>query len=159
MVQQRIEQAQVRRRDLDLCHGGNLLSALHGSRDGREGNGLPACQRRTQGLLHGGLAFPGRQLQNLQVFTHGPLVRVLSAQRVIRHAKMTRGEQVLAVHVVREGTRLADQRVDDVPIVDRVLAAAAQPRHALHDLARVPHFHLLHTQHHLHLLAYQAAVD
>jgi hypothetical protein len=157
-VQQRIEQLQVRRLDLDLRHGGNLLRAFHGSFDGREGKFIASRQRHAQGVLHGGFAFPGRQLQNLQVFTDGPLVRVPAAQGIVRQAKMTAGEQVLPVHVVREGARLADQRVDDVPVIDVMLAAPAQPRHALHFLARVPHLHLLHTNHHVHGLADQAAM-
>jgi len=158
MVQQRIEQLQVRRLDLDLCHDGNLPSVFHGSFDGREGKIVTSRQCHTQGVLHGGLAFPGRQLQDLQVFTDGPLVGVLAAQGIVRHAKITAGEQVLPVHVVREGARLADQRVDDVPVIDGMLAGPAQPRHALHFPARVPHLHLLDANHHVHLLADQAAM-
>jgi hypothetical protein len=158
MVQQGIEQPQVRRRNLDLRHGGNLLNALHYGLDRRQRNGLASHQRHPQGVLHRGLALLGRQLQNLQVFTHGPLPRVLAAQGIVGHAKMTRGEEVLTVHVVLERARLADQRVDDMPIIDGMLVAPAQTRHRLHFLARVPHFHVLHADHHIHLLADQAAM-
>jgi len=72
---------------------------------------------------------------------------------------MARGEQVLVVLVVGKGARLADQRVDDVPVVDGMLAGAGQPRHALNQDARVPHLHFLHADHHVHLAADQAAVD
>jgi hypothetical protein len=109
MVQQRIEHLQVRRLDLDLCHGGNLLRVLHGGLDGRERKFVTSRQCHPQGVLHGGFVFPGRQLQDFQVFTDGPLVGVLAAQGIVCHAKMTGGEQVLAVPVVRERARLADQ--------------------------------------------------
>ena len=149
---------QVRRLDLDLGHGGNLLRALHRGLDGRERKFVASRQRHTQGVLYGGLAFPGRQLQDLQVFTDRPLVCVLAAQRVVSHAKMTRGEQVLTIHVIHERARLAYQRVDDVAVIDGMLAGPAQPRHALHFLARVPHFHMLDANHYVHLLTDQAAM-
>ena len=158
MVQQRIEHLQVRRLDLDLCHGGNLLRVLYGGRDGRKRKFVISRQCHTQGVLHGGLAFPGRQLQDLQVFTDGPLVGVLATQGIVCHAKMTGGEQVLPVPVVRERARLADQRVDDVAVIDGMLAGPAQPRHALHFPARVPHLDVLDTNHHVHRLADQAAM-
>ena len=159
VVQQAIKHAQVRRLHLDLRDGGDLLGTFHGGLDGRKRDRFAAGQRRPQGILHGRLAFPGRQLQKFQVFPHGPLVRVLPAQRVVRHAEMARGEQILMVLVVGEGARLADQRVDDVPVVDGVLADARQPRHALDHDAGVPYLHLLHADHHVHLPADQAAVD
>jgi hypothetical protein len=158
MVQQQIEHAQVRRLDLDLSHGGDLLRTLHRSLDGREGDLLAAGQGRPQGVLDGGLAFPGRPLQDSQVLPRRRLLGMRAAQRVVRHAKMARGEQVLAIHVLGKRAGLADQRVDDVPVVDRMFAGPRQTRHALDKDARMPHLHLLDADHHVHLLADQAAV-
>ncbi len=84
---------------------------------------------------------------------------MVPAQRIVRHPKMARGEQVLVIHVVGEGARLADQRVDDVPVVDRVFPGTGQPRHALDQDARVPHLHFLDADHDVHLLPNQAAGD
>lgn len=159
MVQQHIKQSQVRRLHLDLRDGRNLLGTLHGGLDGRKRNLLAAVQGGPQSVLYAGLAFPGRQLQDLQVLPRGPLVRVLPAQGVVRHAKMARGEQVLVVPVVGEGARFADQRVDDVPVVDGVLADPRQPRHALHQDVPVPDLHFLDPNHHVHIPPDQAAVD
>ncbi len=159
VVQQGIEQAQVRRFDLDLRHGGDLLRSLYGGLDGRKGKIFIAAQGRPQGILHGGLALAGRQLQDPQVLPRRRLLRVLAAQRIVGHAKMAGGEQVLAIDVVGKGAGLADQRVDDVPIVDGVLAGPRQPRHALDDDARVPHRHLLQADHDVHLPTDQAAGD
>jgi hypothetical protein len=72
---------------------------------------------------------------------------------------MARGEQILAIDVLGKGPGLADQRVDDVPVIDGVLARTRQPRHALDHDARMPHLHLLDADHHLHLPADQPAGD
>lgn len=164
MVQQGIKRPQVRRLHLDRRGGGDLLGRLHGGLDGRvrdrQRSRLPvAAEGRAQGVLHRGLAIPRRQVQDLQVLRRGPLLRVSPAQRVVRHAKVARGEQVFMVLVVGEGARLADQRVDDMAVVDGVLADARQPRHALDQHAGVPDFHFLDANHHVHVVADQAAVD
>lgn len=159
MVQQHIKQSQVRRLHLDLRDGGDLLRTLHRGLDGRKRNLLVTVQGGPQNVLHAGLGFPGRQLQDLQVLPRGPLVRVLPTQGVIRHAKMAAGKQVFVVPVVGERPRLADQRVNDVPVVDGVLADPRQPRHTLHQDVPVPDRHLLDPNHHVHLLTDQAAVD
>lgn len=170
MVQQNIKRPQVRRLHLDLREGGGLLGRLHGGRNGRVRDrrgghhacmvGLPvAAESRAQGVLHRHLAVPRRQMQDLQVLLRGVLLRVLPAQRVVGHAEVARGEQVFMVLVVGESPRLADQRVDDVAIVDGVLADARQSRHALDQRAGVPDFHFLDADHHVHLVADQAAVD
>ncbi len=78
-------------------------------------------------------------------------------QHVVRDPERGRREQVVPVPVRRERTRLADQPVDHVPVVDPVLAPTTQPRHPLHDLLRVPHLHVLGVQAHLDPLADQSA--
>jgi hypothetical protein len=164
MVQQGIKRLQVRRLHLDLREGGDLLGRLHSSLDGRirDRGGTPlrvAAKRRSQGILHRGLAVPRRQVQDLQVLRRCPLLRVLPAEGVVSHAEVARGKQILMVLVVGEGARLADQRVDDMAVVDGVLADARQPRHALHEHAGVPHFHLLDANHHVDRVTDQTAVD
>ena len=61
-----------------------------------------------------------------------------SLQRVVGHAEPAGGEQVLAVAVVLERAGLAHQPVDDVPVVDPMLAPAPQPRQSLRPAAGVP---------------------
>jgi hypothetical protein len=78
-------------------------------------------------------------------------------QHVVGDAERRRREQVVAVPVRRERTRLADQPVDHVPVVDPVLAPAPQPRHPLHHLLPVPHLHVLGVQAHLDPLPDQPA--
>ena len=74
-------------------------------------------------------------MQNLPG-TPWPPAAARFTQHVVGHAEAAGGEQVLPVAVVGERSRLAHQPVDDVPVVDPVLAASTQPRQLLHLLAR-----------------------
>jgi hypothetical protein len=95
-------------------------------------------------------------VQDAQIFTVG-IGRPLLDQRIVSHAKMARGEQFLAIAIVSEGAGLAHQPVDDVPIVDAMFVASAQPRQVLDLLLRVPHFKVFHEEANLDLFADQPA--
>jgi hypothetical protein len=95
-------------------------------------------------------------VQDAQIFTVG-IARPLLDQRIVSHAKMARGEQLLTIAVVSEGAGLAHQPVDDVPIVDAMLVPSAQPRQMLDLLLRVPHFKVFHEEADLDLFADQPA--
>jgi hypothetical protein len=68
-------------------------------------------------------------------------------------------EQILAIPVIGERARLADQRVDDVPVVHRVLVPTDQTRQRVHQLIRIPHLDTVGEQASLDGLTNQAAVD
>jgi hypothetical protein len=90
-----------------------------------------ACAEQLfQDDLDPGLALPRGQVQDAQVLLGRPL-RLLLDQPVIDEAEATGGEQVVAVAVVGKRPRLAHQPVDDVPVVDAVVAPATQARQAL----------------------------
>jgi hypothetical protein len=74
-------------------------------------------------------------------------------------AEPTGREQILTVAVVREGPRLTHQRVDDVPVVHRVLISTHQPRQRVHESIRVPHLDTLGEQSGLDHLADQPTVN
>jgi hypothetical protein len=76
-------------------------------------------------------------VQDLQILL-GRTLRLLRQQPVIGQAEAARREQIIAVAVVGEGARLAHQPVDDMPVLDAMLAAAAQARQAFHLLLGVP---------------------
>lgn len=78
-------------------------------------------------------------------------------QHVVGDPERGRREQIVPVPVRRERTRLADQPVDHVPVVDPVLPATTQPRHPVHHLLRVPHLHRLGVQAYLDPLTDQPA--
>ncbi len=50
------------------------------------------------------------------------------AQRVVGHPKAARGEEVVAVAIVFQRPRLANQPVDHVPVVDVVFLRPAESR-------------------------------
>jgi len=116
-------------------------------------------QQTTEGVIHRRFAVAGSMLQNLQISAAGHLGRVLVPQPIIGHPKAAVGEQILAIAVVLKRARLADQLVDDVPIVDRVLVAAHQPRQCVDVNARIPELHAVGVQPGFDFLADQPAVD
>jgi len=67
------------------------------------------------------------------------------------------GKQLVPVAIIGEGPRLADQPVDDVPVIDALLATATQARHLVSQLLGIPHLNHLGVQARLHLLADQPA--
>ena len=86
---------------------------------------------KPQRVLHRVLAFVSREFEDFQVFPHRNLLAVSIAQRVVGDPKMAGREHVFAVLVVLERTRLTNQRVDHVAVVDRESADPDQPRHPL----------------------------
>ena len=68
-------------------------------------------------------------MQNAHVVQIG-LVGSFGQQCIVGTAELQRGEERLAEHVAAEGAGLANQRMDDVTVVDPVVIA---PHQALHD--------------------------
>jgi hypothetical protein len=98
-----------------------------------------------QNALDPRFALPGRQVQDAQVLLGRPL-RLLLDQPVIHQPKATRREQVVAVAVVGERPRLAHQPVDDVPVLDAMLAPTAQPGQAFDQALGIPDLEVLRVQ-------------
>jgi hypothetical protein len=157
IVKQRIEMREVRQLNVEFGYRRRLLVLLDGQphRCGRDRP--PLRDGDPQSVLHRVLAVPRRQLQDFQVFADGYLGAVSPTQLIVGHAEVAGGEQVLVVLIVLERTGLADQRVDHVAVVDRVLTAAGETRHPLHLGARVPDLEVVSVDHDVHLVADQAA--
>jgi hypothetical protein len=97
-------------------------------------------------------------LKDLQVVLGAePLVAAV-AEPVECQAEPGRREQVVAVGVVRERARFADERVDDVPVVHRRPVPADQPRQRVDVCVRVPDLDPVGEQPGLDPLADQPAV-
>lgn len=90
-----------------------------------------------QRRLHLRLALAGGQVQDPQVLLGRPF-RLPLGQEVIGHAEAAGGEQIGLVAVVGKRPRFANQPVDDVPVVDAVLAPPPQPGQVRHPLLGVP---------------------
>lgn len=101
----------------------------------------------------------GRVLQDFQVrLRSGPFV-VFLAETIVSQAKSGRGKQVFAIGVVRERTRLADQRIDDVPVVDCMAVPAHQSWQSVHLPIRKPNLDPIGEEPGFDLFANQPAVD
>lgn len=118
---------------------------------------LLAVDQHAQRLLDTRFALVRRQMQNLQILPISPRRQRL-VEQVVGQAEATAGEQLLAVAIICQRSRLADQRVDHMPVIDVPLAATVQPRQRGHLLLGVPHFQMLQVDAHLDPLADQSAV-
>jgi len=124
---------------MDVRDRGNATRIPHEFADTFDIEGLFGRQQMTQRVGHRVLAFLGGKLQDLHVPFVGNAFRMSRPQIVPRHPKAARGKHLFAESVVGERTRLADERIDDVPIVDRCQMLADQPRHRLNRLAVMSH--------------------
>jgi hypothetical protein len=95
-------------------------------------------------------------VEDAQVLLRRPL-RLLFEQQIVGQAEATGGEQVGPVTVVGERPRLPHQPVDDVPVLDVVLAPTPQPGEPLDAALGVPDLDLLRIDAGLDLLADQPA--
>ena len=93
----------------------------------RPAHGPLLVEQSPQYGLDTAFALMGRQLQDAEVLLGGPL-RLLLLQQIVSEAKAAGGEQVGPVAVIGKGSRLADQPVDEVSVLDLVLALAPQTR-------------------------------
>lgn len=126
-----------------LSHGGRIHTAVF-------------IQQVHQHRLDSRLAFARRQVQNPQVLL-GRTRGLLLAQHVVGHAEVAAGKQILTVAIVGERPGLADQPVDDVPIVDAMLATSTQAWQQLYQFLGVPHLDALGVQAGVHPFADQPA--
>ena len=148
---------QIRGLDLDLGDRRRLLVLLDGEPNRFRGDGRALGNGQTQCLLHRVLAVPGRQFEDLQVFADALAWTVIAAKPIIGDAKVAGRKHLLPILVVLERTGLADQRIDHVTVIDRVLAAARQPGHPLNVASRVPDLDDVGVDHHVDPLANQPA--
>ena len=97
-------------------------------------------------------------MQNLQILPGTVPFVAQGTEAVVGHAEPRRREQIVAVGIVRQRARLADQRVDHVPVMDGVLVAAHQPRPRFHTPVGEPHLDAVDIQPRLDLFADEPAV-
>jgi len=97
-------------------------------------------------------------VQNLQIVLGAQPVVAALAEAVVGQAETRRREQIVAISVIRKRTRLTDQRIDDVPIVNRRTVPAHESRQRVDALVRVPDLDAVGEQPGLDLFADQAAV-
>jgi len=130
MVLPRLEQPVVHRQihihDQDVGHRGGSLALVEGLGHG-VGVGRPTLvEQEPQRLVHAAFSLPGGQKEDRQVILdHAAWPPVL--QQVVGHPEPAGGEHRIAVAVLLERPGLAHQPVDDVAVLDAMLAPAPEP--------------------------------
>jgi hypothetical protein len=98
---------------------------------------LALVEQEPQCLVHAAFSFLRRQVEDRQVvLDHAAGPPVL--QEVVGHPKSAGGEHRIAVAVLLERSRLADQPVDDVAVLDAMLAPTSEPRQGVQSPGPVP---------------------
>jgi hypothetical protein len=141
MVLPRLEEPVVHRQihihDHDVGHRRGSLTPTEGLGHG-VGVGRPALvEQEPQRLVHAALSLLSGQEEDRQVILDraaGPPV----FQQVVGHPEPAGGEHRIAVAVLLERPGLADQPVDDVAVIDAMLASASEPRQGIQLPGPVP---------------------
>jgi hypothetical protein len=97
-------------------------------------------------------------MQDFQILPGAVAFAASGTEPVVGHAEPRRRKQFVAVGIVGKRARLADQRVNDVPVVDSVPVAADQPRPCFHTPIREPHLDAVGIEPRFHPLTDQPAV-
>ena len=137
--QQFVVNAQIDRRHVHQGRDGQIGVTTQQRLHRRHADRACLGQQPGQRSIHGTLAAPRRQQQNLQVFPARHTLRLRPRQLVVGLAKSARRKQVRLVAVAGERPGLAHQPVDHMPVIDVMLLLATQTRHRQLQLLRVPH--------------------
>jgi hypothetical protein len=152
LLQELIVHGQVHIDDRDVGHRRQPSAFAHQGGYGRAAKRSLPVEQEPQSVVDSALALPRREVEDLQVFLDraaGPLV----FQDVVGCAKAARGEHCVVVTVFLERAGLAYQPVDDVAVIDAVLAASAEPRQAVDLPGAVPDVEMIDPDVHIDLFA------
>lgn len=117
-------------------------------------DGPAFLQQTLDGPLHGRFAFPGGQMKNGQIFAARPGRKTID-QFVVGHAESHARKKIIPPAIILEGTRLANQAVDYMTIVDVMLLPSSQTRQPLDTTVGVPDFKMLGEDANRHILVDQ----
>jgi hypothetical protein len=156
LLQELIVQGQVHIDDRYVGHRRQPTTLAYQAGHGRAAKRLLPVEQEPQGFVDSALALPRRELEDLQIFLDraaGPLF----FQDVVGRAEPAGGEHRVSVPVFRERARLAYQPVDDVAVIDAILASSAEPRQAVDLACAVPDVEMFQSDVHIDLFADQTA--
>jgi hypothetical protein len=159
-MQKGIESPQVGRFNMHVRRRGQPLSVANQFFDGlrRKRRALIAGELR-QRAFDEFFALGRRQFQYPQVLLDGRSLREPRRQLIEGEAKTGRREERRPITIAGQSARLSHQPIDDVAVVDLLLAAAEEPRQRLHQLIAQVDFERRLAEENLHLPADQAAVN
>lgn len=156
--QQGIELLQIRRFHDDRRRGRKFGTRLRPRDYGAGRQRTVTGQQHPQGIVNRRFAVVSRVVQDLQVLPGAVPFVAVGAEPVVSDAEARRREEIVAIGVLGEGARLANQRINDVPVVHGVLIAAHQPRQRVHTPIRIPDLDAVGIEPRLDFLADQPAV-
>jgi hypothetical protein len=128
---------QVHIHDQDVGHRRGSLPPMEGLGHGVGVGRLALVEQEPQRLVHAAFSLPRGQEEDRQVILDhaaGPSV----LQQVVGHPESAGGEHRIAVAVLLERSGLADQPVDDVAVLDAMLAPTSEPRQGVQLPGPVP---------------------
>jgi hypothetical protein len=147
---------QIHIHDQDVGHRRGSLTPAEGLGH-RFGVGRAAVvEQEPQRLVHAALSLPRGQEEDGQVVldhADGPPV----LQQVVGHPEPAGGKHRIAVAILLERPGLADQPVDDVAVLDAMLASASESRQGVQLSGPVPDVEGLGPDVNIHLFADQTA--
>lgn len=138
---------------MNLQGTGQLLPTFHEVENFLRCDGVAFGEAPAEHIIDRVQAFVLGGMQNFQIlFDRGFLV-VSGHELIVRHAKASRGIEVIDVFVVQKGSGLSHQGIDYMPKVDVFLALPAQPRQAFQTLAVIPEFQVVLMDDHIQFQA------
>ena len=159
MLKQRIKREKIGRLDRHRRGIGQLLFGSDHLQHLSGGDRLAARQEPPQHVVDKVQPFMLGGVQQLEILLHRGSFRGALEQRVVGQAEPRGGVQVVDVFVVGERAWLADQRVDHMAKVDRLLAAAELPRQAFHACVSMPELQMVLVNAHFQAQANVLAAD
>jgi hypothetical protein len=160
MILPRFEKSVVHRQihindhDVGHCRGPLTLAEGLGHRLGVGHAAL--VEQEPQGLVHAAFSFLRGQEQDRQVVLDHA-ARPLVLQRVVGHPEPAGGKHRIAVAVLLKRPGLAHQPVDDMAVLDAMLASTSEPRQGVDLSGPVPDVECFNSDVNIHLLADQTA--
>jgi hypothetical protein len=147
---------QIHVHDQDVGHRRGALTLTEGLGHGVGVGRLALVEQEPQRLVHAAFSLLRGQEEDRQVvLDHADGSPVL--QQVVGHPESAGREHRISVAVLLERSRLADQPVDDVAVLDAMLAPASEPRQGGQLPGPVPDVEGLGPDVDIHLFADQAA--
>ena len=126
-----IELRKIRSVNVDVRRSRKLLLGFDDGQHVVGSDRFPFRQEPSQRVVDQVKAFVFGRMQEFEILLDSGCFGGATEQLVVCHAESRRGVHVIHVLIVEERPRLAYQRIDHMAKIDRLLAAAEQPRHTL----------------------------
>jgi hypothetical protein len=158
VLKKRIELRKIRSVNVDVRRSRKLLLRFDDRQHVVGANRFSFRQEPSQGIVDQVKAFMFGGMQEFEILLDGGCFGGVTQQLVVCHAESRGGVHVIHVLVVEKRARLPYERIDHMTKIDRFLAAAEQPRHALETFIPIPEFKMVLVNTHFQVQANILAV-